>query len=83
MKELSLEKEFEIYKMIHKTSILEAKMINHFRDLQETGVQIPFFMQDSPEKRATNEVQNLLCRNPLAFESLYQGAWQEYAECLP
>lgn len=83
MRELSLEKEFEIYKMIHKATILQAKMTNHFRDLQETGVQIPFFMQDSPEKKAENEVQNLLCRNPLAFESLYQSAWQEYAECLP
>lgn len=83
MKELSLEAEFKIYKNTHKVAILQAKMTNHFRDLQETGIQIPFFMQESPEIRAEREVQNLLCRNPLAFESLYQGAWQEYAECLP
>lgn len=83
MQDLSLEFEFNIYKMIHKTTILQAKMTNHFRDLQETGIQIPFFMQKSPEKRAEEEVQNLLCRNPQAFETLYQGAWQEYAECLP
>lgn len=83
MKELSLEKEFEIYKMVHKTTILQAMMINHFRDLQETGVQIPFFMTKSPEKRADEEIENLLYKNPMAFESLYLGAWQEYAECLP
>ena len=83
MLELSLETEFEIYKNIHKATILQAKMINHFRDLEETGIQIPFFMTKSPEQRAEEEVQNLLDKNPMAFESLYQGAWQEYAECLP
>lgn len=83
MQDLSLEFEFNIYKMIHKTTILQAKMTNHFRDLQETGIQIPFFMQKSPEKRAEEEVQNLLERNKEAFESLYLSAWNEYAECLP
>ena len=83
MRELSLEAEFKIYKDIHKVTILQAKMTNHFRDLQETGIQIPFFMQKSPEKRAEEEVQNLLCKNKEAFESLYLGAWSEYAECLP
>lgn len=83
MQDLSLEFEFNIYKMIHKTTILQAKMTNHFRDLQETGVQIPFFMQKSAEKRAEEEVQNLLEKNKEAFESLYLSAWNEYAECLP
>ncbi len=83
MRELSLEDEFKIYVKIHKATILQAKMTNHFRDLQETGVQIPFFMQKSPEKRAEEEVQNLLNKNREAFESLYLGAWNEYAECLP
>lgn len=83
MQDLSLEFEFNIYKMIHKTTILQAKMTNHYRDLQGTGIQIPFFMQKSPEKRAEEEVQNLLERNKEAFESLYLSAWNEYAECLP
>lgn len=83
MREMSLEFEFELYKMIHKTTILQAKMTNHYRDLQGTGIQIPFFMTKSPEQRAEEEVQNLLDKNPMAFEILYQGAWQEYAECLP
>lgn len=83
MKELTLEFEFEMYKMIHKTTILQAKMTNHYRDLQGTGIQIPFFMQKTPEKRAEEEVQNLLDKNREAFESLYLGAWAEFAECLP
>lgn len=83
MRELSLEDEFKIYVKIHKATILQAKMTNHFRDLQETGVQIPFFMSRSPEQRAEAEVQNLMDKNPFAFESLYLDAWNEYAECLP
>ena len=83
MKELSLDFEFKIYKKIHKTAILQAKLTNHYRDLQETGIQIPFFMQKTPEKRAEEEVQALLEKNPEAFESLYLNAWNEYAECLP
>lgn len=83
MKEWSLEDEFKIYRDMHKTTILQAKMTNHFRDLQETGIQIPFFMQKTPEKRAEEEVQNLLDKNREAFESLYLSAWNEYAECLP
>ena len=83
MRKYTLEQEFKNYVMIHKTAILQAKLTKHFRDLQETGIQIPFFMQESAETKAKKEVQNLLCINPLAFETLYQGAWQEYAECLP
>lgn len=83
MQELSLEFEFEIYKIIHKTTILQAKMTNHYRDLQGTGIQIPFFMQKSPEQRAEEDVLDLMCKNPDAFNSLYERAWSEYAECLP
>lgn len=83
MRELTLEAEFEIYKTLHKTAILQAKLTNHFRDLNETGIQIPCFMLETPEKRAEKEVEKLLDKNPLAFESLYLNAWQEYAECLP
>ena len=83
MREFSLEAEFKIYKDIHKVAILQAKMTNHFRDLQETGIQIPFFMQEPPEKKAEIEVVNLLGENPEAFEVLYKEAWDEYAEYLP
>ena len=83
MKELSLEFEFEIYKMIHKTTILQAKMTNYYRDLQGTGIQIPFFMLEAPEKKAEAEVQNLLGTDKETFDILYERAWNEYAECLP
>ena len=83
MKELSLEKEFEIYKLIHKTAILQAKLTVYYQTIQESGITIPFFMLESPEKKAEKEVQNLLCENPEAFEILYQEAWEQYGQyCL-
>lgn len=83
MKELSLEKEFEIYKLMHKTTILQAKLTAYYKVIQESGVMIPFFMQELPEKKAEIEVVNLLGENPEAFEVLYKKAWEEYAEYLP
>jgi hypothetical protein len=83
MREWSLEQEFEIYKERHKTTMVQAKMITHYRDLQQTGVQIPDFMQVPPEKLAERDILELVCRKPLIFESLYNIAWEEYAECLP
>ena len=83
MQELSLEKEFEIYKLMHKTTILQAKLTAYYKVIQESGVTIPFFMQEPPGKKAEIEVVNLLGENPEAFEVLYKEAWDEYAEYLP
>lgn len=83
MQELSLEKEFEIYKLLHKTTILQARITAYYQTMQESGVMIPFFMQEPPEKKAEAVVVNLLGENPEAFEVLYKEAWSEYAECLP
>ena len=83
MRELSLEAEFEIYKLLHKTAILQAKLTAYYQTIQESGVTIPLFKQESPEIKAEKEVQNLLCENPEAFETLYQEAWEQYGQyCL-
>ena len=83
MQNMSLELEFEMYKERHKTTMVQAKIITHYRDLQQTGVQIPDFMQIPPEKLAERDILDLVCCKPLIFESLYNIAWEEYAECLP
>lgn len=83
MQEIPLEKEFELYKWMHMSTILQAKITVYYKNLQETGVNIPHFMQTSPEKMAEKEVLQLMCYNPKTFESLYKHAWQEYAEYLP
>ena len=83
MRERTLEDEFEFYKLRHKTTILQAKLTAYHQAKMESGIKIPFFMTKSPEKRAEEDVLDLMCKNPDAFNSLYERAWNEYAECLP
>ena len=82
-RELSLESEFELFKQLHKTTILQAKITTYYRNLQNTGITIPEFMQVPPEKLAEKEVLQLMCYSPKTFDSLYEHAWREYAEFLP
>lgn len=82
-KELTIEKEFEFYKQLHKTTILQAKITTYYRNLQETGIKIPEFMTVPPEKLAEKEVLQLMCYSPNTFDNLYEHAWREYAEYLP
>ena len=67
MQEVSLEKEFELYKWMHMTTILQAKMTIYYRNLQETGVKIPEFMTVPPEKLAEKEVLQIMCYSPKTF----------------
>ncbi len=83
MKEYSLEYEFFLYKLIHKKSVLTGKLAAYYQIMQETGVNIPFFMQEDPIKKAEAEVNNLFCEDRETFENLYEEAWQQYAECFP
>ena len=83
MQELSLEKEFELYKQIHKATILQAKMTTYYENLQNTGITIPDFMQTPPCKLAEKAVLDLICYSPKMFEKLYNKAWDEVAEVLP
>lgn len=77
MQDLSLEKEFELYKWMHMTTILQAKITVYYRNLQDTGVKIPEFMTVPAEKLAEKEVLQLMCYNPKTFENLYKQAWNE------
>ena len=82
-KELTIEKEFELFKQLHKTTILQAKITTYYRNLQNTGIKIPEFMTVPPEKLAEKEVLQLMCYSPKTFDKLYEHAWSEYAEYLP
>ena len=82
-REISLECEFELYKQLHKTTILQAKITTYYRNLNETGIKIPEFMTVPPEKLAEKEVLQLMCYSPKSFDKLYELAWREYAEFLP
>lgn len=83
MLEYNLEKEFEFYKLRHKITILQAKLTVYYKTLQESGIQIPFFMLMPPEIQAKLAIQDLILQSPQELDTLYKKAWEEYAECLP
>lgn len=83
MREYTLELEFKEYIIIHKISVLSGKLAAYYQTIQQAGVNIPFFMQECPVKKAIAEVKKLFNEDREAFEKLYEEAWQQYAECFP
>ena len=83
MNDYELEREFKTYKEEHQKRILQAKLTAYYIAKEASGIKIPFFKTKSPEKRAEKDVLDLMCKNPDAFNSLYERAWNEIAECLP
>ena len=80
---VSLEDEFEQYKAVHKLAILKVKIIDYYRTLEQTGINIPDFMRDdTPEKKADKDIKNLLLTDINKFNSLYEKAWGELAPLL-
>ena len=81
MEELTLEKEFEFWKLSHMHDVLFVRMVQYYRDLQTTGVTLPEFMIDPPDVLATREMNNILANNDRThFYNLYEKAYQELAE---
>lgn len=72
---MSLEKEFEVAKLMHKCTFVKALLIKYYRDLQSTGATIPDFLQGSPNDLATKEIINLLDNKEL-FEKKYNEAYE-------
>ena len=69
---------------LHKYSVLKAKIIKYYQDLEDTGcVNIPDFLRDdSPEKLADRELKRLIMNpNGLGeFNRLYEIAYKDVAE---
>lgn len=84
-KTVSLEKEFAEFKAQHKLAVLKAKMIDYYRTLDMGKVNLPNFLRnDSPEKRATKEIMDILNgENGLQrFNELYELAWHSIEELM-
>lgn len=69
---------------LHKYSVLKARIMKYYQDLQDTGcVNIPDFLRDdSPEKLADRELRRLVM-NPDGlgeFNRLYELAYKDVAE---
>ena len=81
MMELTLEKSFEFYKLQHMYDILFIRIVNYYRDLQNTGVTLPDCMiQEKPEDLAKKEIDDILANSDKEeFYNLYEKAYQELA----
>ena len=82
---MELETEFEQYKALHKYTILKAKIMQYYMDLEAAGVNIPCFMQnDNFSKRADRDIKNLILLpdGGKKFNELYELAYKEIAEVL-
>lgn len=82
MEDLSLEKEFNIYAIMHKQSILTARLADYYRTLDQ-GVNIPCFLMPTPLERAGKCVMDIFENDRQEFEKLYNKAWEDVAELLP
>ena len=80
MNEKTLEKELTERIEQHKFNILKMRIKKHYEDLYNTGIVIPIFMLESPEKMAIKEVSQLKKNDYEEFNRLYEVAWWEYAE---
>lgn len=85
MSDLSLEREFEQAKALHKYSVLKAKMVAYFQTLEESQVNVPNFQRIGQRAidLADIEIRHLLCRGDggVEFNRLYELAYDELNKC--
>ena len=78
--------ELDTYKTIHRYSIVKAKLVKYYKDLEQGQINIPDFLRnDSPEKLADRDIQEMLTidNGTNEFLELYDKVWNEVAEFLP
>lgn len=77
-----LAKEFEIYKLLHKTSVVEAKLQCFYKDLVATGLKVANFKDKSPDDKAKEHLFELL-NDKDKFNRTYNAIWEEVKWSLP
>ena len=78
--DLTLEEEFEEYKILHKCKVLKAVLIPYYYDLQNTGVTIPCFLNNqTPEQQANEYIADLTLKgdNFKELNEKYEKAWKK------
>lgn len=78
--EMTLEKEFGEYKMLHMFAVLKAKMVMYHEVVLANSVQLPPFMGgETAEDLAQKDVEELFNRDINEFIEMYEKAYQELA----
>ena len=78
----TLEQEFEEQVFIHKSSIVLGCLLKFYKDTQETGVNIPEFLEETVEEKAQKHYFELLANNN-KFNETYNACWEKYGALLP
>lgn len=79
---MMIEKEFMQRELLHKYTVVKAKVLQYYEDLQNNGVTIPEFMSNekTPEEKAHDYVVDITLKGLL--NQKYELAWQEIAPFL-
>lgn len=78
--EMTLEREFTQFKMLHIVAILKAMLIRYYEVVLANSPQLPPFMGgDTPEKCADREIENLYNTDLNKFMEMYEKAYQQLA----
>lgn len=83
---ITLEREFEEFKALHKYTMVKAKLVQFYMDLEADKPQLPDFMRigQRPEDLADQDLRRLITsENGLQkFNKLYDEAYETLAEIL-
>lgn len=73
---MSLEKQFATYKMLHIVAVLKVMLIKYYEVVLSNYAQLPSFMGgDTPEKCADKEIENLYNTDLNKFMEMYERAY--------
>lgn len=74
---MELEQEFAYYVALSKVRVVKNKMVDYFRTLEQTEVNLSGAFYENPEKKADFAVRALILNDLPKFEYLYNVAYNE------
>lgn len=83
--EHTLEKEFEDFKIIHKSAIVKAVAMRYYSDLYDSEVNLPECIKSKEDfvDRQVNTYMDALMLDMNEFEKIYNNCWNEVGRYLP
>lgn len=80
--ELSLEKEFEEFKLLHKAAIIKGVALKYYSDLYDISILPIENKKEIVEKKASDYLIEIM-NNDNNFNEVYQNCWERIKELLP
>lgn len=73
----TLEGEFAHYMALSKVRVVKHKIVNYYRTLEQTQVNLSGAYYESPEQKADYAIRQLVLNDLPKFEHLYKTAYAE------